>query len=92
MSFYDMIVFYWWFVLGVLGIHGDPHEQLGNIALSLKEIDSPVKIAPGSKNLTLARPLDKEGVLGPSSVYVNVICDRKRTSDPVMIGILNFFL
>lgn len=83
------MVFYCRFILGVLGIHGDPHEQLGNIALSLKEIDSPVKIAPGSKNLTLARPLDKEGVLGPSSVYVNVICDRKRTSDPVMIGILN---
>ncbi|XP_077288016.1 protocadherin Fat 4-like Cad96Ca [Arctopsyche grandis] len=69
-------------IVGVLGIHGDPHEQIGNIALSLKEIDSPVRIAPGSKNLTLARPLDKEGVLGPSSVYVNVICDRKRTSDP----------
>lgn len=65
-----------------MGINGDPHEQLGNIALSLKEADSPVRIAPGSKNLTLIRPLDKEGVLGPSSVYVNVICDRKRTSDP----------
>lgn len=71
-----------------MGIHGDPHEQIGNIALSLKEVDSPVRIAPGSKNLTLARPLDKEGVLGPSSVYVNVICDRKRTSDPVSIRII----
>lgn len=26
-----------------------------------------------------------QGVEGPSSVYVNVICDRKRTADPVRI-------
>lgn len=31
-----------------------------------------------------------QGVDGPSSVYVNVICDRKRTADPVRID-LNCF-
>ncbi|XP_067014510.2 protocadherin beta-6 isoform X2 [Anabrus simplex] len=69
-------------VVGTLRIFGDPSERGGNIVLRLQELDSPVRIQPGTKNLTLTRKLDKEGIEGPSSVYVNVICDRKRTSDP----------
>lgn len=69
-------------VIGFLRIYGDPSDRGGNIVLRLKELDSPVRIVPGTKNLTLTRRLDKEGVDGPSSVYVNVICDRKRTADP----------
>lgn len=57
--------------------------MIGNIALRLKETDSPVDIPTGTRNLTLRRRLDKEGREGPSSVYVNVICDRLHTSDPV---------
>ncbi|XP_021935515.1 protocadherin Fat 2 [Zootermopsis nevadensis] len=68
--------------IGTLRIYGDPSDRGGNIVLRLKELDSPVRIVPGTKNLTLTRRLDKEGVDGPSSVYVNVICDRKRTADP----------
>jgi hypothetical protein len=40
-------------------VHGDPGER-GDIALRLKENDSPVQIAPGTGNLTLTRKLDKE--------------------------------
>ncbi|KAF4533030.1 hypothetical protein B566_EDAN000722 [Ephemera danica] len=68
-------------VIGALRVHGDPSDR-GDITLRLKEADSPVQITPGTSNLTLTRKLDKEGVEGPSSVYVNVICDRKRTADP----------
>jgi hypothetical protein len=35
----------------------------------------------------LITPLDKEGVHGPASVYVNVICDRQRSTDPVSVPI-----
>ncbi|KAK6633404.1 hypothetical protein RUM44_004006 [Polyplax serrata] len=70
-------------VIGVLKIHGDPSEQFGDITLKLHRPDSPVKIAKGSKNLTLARQLDKEGIIGPSSVYVNILCERRGlSSDP----------
>uniref|UniRef100_A0A1B6C9V6 Cadherin domain-containing protein n=1 Tax=Clastoptera arizonana TaxID=38151 RepID=A0A1B6C9V6_9HEMI len=68
-------------VIGTLRIFGDPGE-LGNIDLRLKELDSPVVISPGSKNLTLTRKLDKEGIEGPSSVYINIICDRRHTTVP----------
>lgn len=69
---------------GVLKIHGDPSEQFGDITLRLHRPDSPVKIAKGSKNLTLASQLDKEGIIGPSSVYVNILCERRGlSSDPV---------
>lgn len=68
--------------VGVLGVIGDPAAQ-GDIELRLQELDSPVTISPNSKNLTLTGPLDKEGFVGPSSVYINVICERKHTSDPV---------
>lgn len=72
-------------VIGTLRINGDPTIDLGDILLSLRERDSPVKISPGSKDLVLVVPLDKEGVRGPSSIYVNVICDRRHSTDPVSI-------
>lgn len=68
--------------VGVLGVLGDPGPQ-GDIELRLQEHDSPVTFSAYSKNLTLIRPLDKEGIDGPASVYVNVICERKHTLDPV---------
>lgn len=80
------------YILGQLRIHGDPRSGIGNIALRLKETDSPVDIPPGTRNLTLRRRLDKEGREGPSSVYVNVICDRLHTSDPVRICECSYFV
>jgi hypothetical protein len=68
--------------VGILGVRGDPGPQ-GDIELSLQEHDSPVTFSSYSKNLTLIRPLDKEGVEGPASVFINVICERKHTLDPV---------
>lgn len=65
---------------------GDPSEPQGDIALRLQETDSPVRVPPGTKNLTLMRRLDKEGIEGPSSVYISIICDRKRTADPVSLA------
>ena len=67
--------------VGVLAVLGDPGLQ-GDIDLRLQELDSPVAFSPHSRNLTLTRPLDKEGIDGPASVYVNVICERKHTLDP----------
>ncbi|XP_045471054.1 protocadherin-16 [Harmonia axyridis] len=67
--------------IGQVRIVGDPRPG-GNIGLRLKEADSPVAIAPGTKNLTLKKRLDKEGLEGPSSVFVNLICDRLNTPDP----------
>lgn len=67
--------------VGQIRVHGDPRPG-GSIALHLKEPDSPVAITPGTKNLTLRRPLDKEGVDGPSSVFINLICERQHTLDP----------
>lgn len=69
-------------VLGTLSINGDPKHD---ITLSLREKDSPVTIAPNTKNIILSKPLDKEGVGGPASVYVNVICDRRLSNDPSFI-------
>lgn len=68
---------------GKLRINGNPSAEIGNISLSLRERDVPVAISPGTKELVLVTALDKEGVHGPSSVYVNVICDRRHSSDPV---------
>jgi len=44
---------------GVLKINGDTSET-GNINLSLKEVDSPIAILPGTKELSLTKLLDKE--------------------------------
>lgn len=70
-------------VVGRLRINGNASDPSGDISLSLRERDSPVQIAVGSKDLVLKRVLDKEGLLGPASVYVNVICDRRHSTDPV---------
>ncbi|XP_063986615.1 protocadherin Fat 4 isoform X2 [Diachasmimorpha longicaudata] len=67
--------------IGVLGVLGDPSID-GDIELHLQEHDSPVTILPHSRNLTLIRPLDKEGIDGPASVYINIICERRHTLDP----------
>ncbi|CAH1982952.1 unnamed protein product [Acanthoscelides obtectus] len=74
--------------IGQIRVHGDPRPD-GNIELHLKELDSPVAIAPGTKNLTLRRPLDKEGVDGPASVFVNLICERLETLDPGFVIPIN---
>ena len=67
-------------VIGQLKINGDASPN-GNINLSLRERDrnAPVQIDPGTKDLILTSQLDKEGEHGPSSVYVNVVCDRKHS-------------
>lgn len=74
-------------IIGKLRINGDPKVDGGNITLSLRERETPVAIAPGTKDIILITALDKEGVKGPSSVYVNVICDRRHSSDPVSIRV-----
>lgn len=78
-------------VIGQLRINGDPRPDTGTISLSLRERDrdSPVQIEKGTKDLVLIAPLDKEGVRGPSSVYVNVVCDRKHSNDPVSIFLVS---
>ncbi len=68
---------------GKLRVKGNPKEVVGDINLSLREKGSPVKIMPGTKDIVLITALDKEGIEGPSSVYVNVICDRRHSTDPV---------
>lgn len=72
-------------VIGTLRINGNPADDLGDINLRLRERDAVVEIAAGSKDLVLKTALDKEGVVGPSSVYVNVICDRRHSTDPVSV-------
>lgn len=64
-------------IIGKLKINGNPAPN-GNIKLTLRERDrdAPVEIEPGTKDLILTSPLDKEGERGPASVYVNVVCDR----------------
>lgn len=71
------------YLSGTLSVNGDPSEDLGDITLRLQEKGAAVGIVPGSKNLTLLRALDREEKIGPSNVYVNVRCDRRRTTDPV---------
>lgn len=66
-----------------MSVNGDPSEDQGDITLRLQEKGAAVGIAPGTKNLTLLRALDREEKKGPSNVYVNVRCDRRRTTDPV---------
>ncbi|XP_042230925.1 protocadherin-7-like isoform X2 [Homarus americanus] len=68
-------------VIGTLRLEGDASAS-GDIYLRLKEKNSPVQISSNSKNLTLTRKLDKEGKEGEAHVVVNVICDRRGTTDP----------
>ncbi|CAH0698672.1 unnamed protein product [Spodoptera exigua] len=72
-------------VIGTLSVNGDPAEEQGDISLRLQEKGAAVGIAAGTKNLTLLRALDREEKRGPSNVYVNVRCDRRRTTDPSFI-------
>ncbi|XP_045515064.1 protocadherin-like wing polarity protein stan isoform X1 [Pieris brassicae] len=72
-------------IIGTLSVNGDPEDESGNISLKLQERGAAVGIAPGTKNLTLLRVLDREEKLGPSSVYVNVRCDRRHTADPSFV-------
>ncbi|CAH2990393.1 unnamed protein product [Chilo suppressalis] len=71
-------------VIGTLSVNGDPSEA-GDITLRLQESNAAVAVAAGTKNLTLSRALDREEARGPSNVYVNVRCDRRRTTDPSFI-------
>ncbi|KAL4718040.1 hypothetical protein ACJJTC_009379 [Scirpophaga incertulas] len=68
-------------VIGTLSVNGDASEA-GDISLRLQESAAAVGVAPRSKNLTLLRPLDREEVTGPAGAYVNVRCDRRRSTDP----------
>ncbi|CAG4976814.1 unnamed protein product [Parnassius apollo] len=71
-------------VIGTLSVNGDPSPS-GDISLSVQERDAALRIPAGSKNLTLARALDREQRAGPASLYVNVRCDRRGTTDPSFI-------
>ncbi|EFN78140.1 cadherin-related tumor suppressor [Harpegnathos saltator] len=75
-------------IIGTLEVIGDPSSQ-GDIALRLEVTDKdiPVAILPYSKNLTLIKPLDKEGEEGPAIVLINVICKRKPPSEYEEISI-----
>ncbi|SPP83806.1 protocadherin Fat 1 [Drosophila guanche] len=72
-------------IIGKLRINGDPNAETGDISLSLREKVAPVEILAGSKDLALSVELDKEGVRGPSSIYVNVICIRRHSTDPSFV-------
>jgi hypothetical protein len=63
--------------VGQLRIKGDVGE---NINLTLTPTDGPLRIE--NQDLILTRPLDKEGVAGPSFVNVDVTCHRLNTFDP----------
>ena len=65
---------------GSLEIQGDVTRD---IVLGLRESTAPVRIEPGTKNLTLTRKLDKEGVEGPSTVTFTILCDKRHHTEPV---------
>ncbi|XP_030374147.1 protocadherin Fat 1 [Scaptodrosophila lebanonensis] len=71
-------------VIGKLRINGNANDN-GDIHLSLREKDSPVEINLATKELVLSVELDKEGLRGPSSIYVNVICTRRHSTDPSFV-------
>lgn len=66
-------------VIGVLNINGDPSPENGTIELRLSQDDAGVEIVAGTKNLTLVKQLDKEGITGLAEVSLQVYC-RKRDS------------
>ncbi|XP_030565776.1 protocadherin beta-11 isoform X1 [Drosophila novamexicana] len=76
-------------IIGKLRINGDPNADTGDINLSLREKNAPVEIVAGTKDLALSVELDKEGLKGPSSIYVNVICIRRRSTDPSFVVPVN---
>lgn len=65
---------------GTLEIHGDVTRD---ISLSLRDGKSPIQIEPGTKNITLTKKLDREGIDGPSSVSFTVLCDKRNHNEPV---------
>ncbi|OWR54215.1 Cad96Cb isoform C [Danaus plexippus plexippus] len=71
-------------IIGTLSVNGDPGDE-GDISLRVQERKPAVALVPGSKNVTLTRALDREEKTGPSSVYVNVRCDRRHTTDPSFV-------
>ncbi|XP_066901924.1 protocadherin-15 isoform X1 [Halyomorpha halys] len=73
-------------LIGSLRINGEVGPR-GNIELRLEEVDSPVVIEPGTKNLTLIKKLDKEGENGISSVYIHILCTPKGSTDPIKIPV-----
>ncbi|XP_060518393.1 protocadherin-like wing polarity protein stan [Cylas formicarius] len=76
-------------MIGRLKVLGNTRPITGSIVLRIKEQDSPVEIVPGSRNLTLLRPLDKEGIDGPSSVFLTLLCERLGTADPEYVIPIN---
>ncbi|KAH8232392.1 hypothetical protein KR032_005355, partial [Drosophila birchii] len=76
-------------IIGKLRINGDPTADTGDINLSLREKNAPVEIVAGTKELALSVELDKEGLRGPSSIYVNVICIRRHSTDPSFVVPVN---
>uniref|UniRef100_A0A1A9Z6H2 Cadherin domain-containing protein n=1 Tax=Glossina pallidipes TaxID=7398 RepID=A0A1A9Z6H2_GLOPL len=72
-------------IIGKLRINGDPDIDNGDINLTLREKDAPLEIVAGTKELALTVELDKEGLKGPSSIYVNVICLRRHSTDPSFV-------
>ncbi|ODM95632.1 Fat-like cadherin-related tumor suppressor [Orchesella cincta] len=79
--FANFFSFHFLSYLGTLDIHGDPSRD---ISLSLRETTAPVRIEPGTKNITLTRKLDKEGIEGPSSVTFTVLCDKRNHNEPLL--------
>lgn len=76
--------------IGKLRINGNPNVENGDIELSIKEpnTNSPVAITPGTKDIVLIKPLDREGINGSTSTFVDVVCLRRRSSVPVSVIIL----
>ena len=67
-------------LVGQLRIKGDVGE---NINLTLTPSDGPIRIE--KQDLILTQTLDKEGIVGPSSISVDVTCHRMATFDPGLI-------
>lgn len=78
-------------IQGYLSILGDPRAVEGNITLDLRERDAAVVIKPGTKEIILADQLDREGKNGLNSIYVNVICKRRYSSDTVHLPQIDFY-
>lgn len=64
-------------LVGQLRIKGDVGE---NINLTLTPSDGPLRI--DNQDLILTKPLDKEGLEGPSFINVDITCHRLNTFDP----------
>ena len=71
-------------LVGQLRIKGDVGE---NINLTLTPSDGPLRI--DNQDLILTKPLDKEGVEGPSSINVDITCHRLNTFDPGSATVLS---